>query len=716
MFCPGHFFVQIRNCCAKFSQIAGSLTRAPRNGYGYRVAFFRFPLGWVLLLPLLLPGAAWSREEASRRALETARRDELVRLLGERNLPFEERSLFTEYGGFGTSLHIRFPKAGAEKSFILALPLSKKGDPGTLLPFGFEAALEFAGKMREEAFDGEWGLVFLGDEEGDLPSPEEERGPLGLRDLYDTLEDPEHTCIIYVDWFEPPGKIRVYHGIAGELSPRGLTAPFAAVCEAQGVPYTFAVPYNSLYRLGLCGGPGALDFALDRNIPALFLGAEPGGPPLDTGEAADLLTAYARSAGLTGEQPDSRYTLVSYRGRSFFVSETATVVLLLLGALFCNLIFVIYSLAYRSRFSLRRRLFFPYLGILLLHFGVLYGALHGGRVVFPFLLRFFSGHPRLPGYGGLPLLLLAATALYLTLSLPLTRINKNRRRARLYGNGALVCFFLALLGGIAMDITLVPIFLWALLMGLAGAFIRNPVVVFLTALLAYPQIPGAFVALGGAENAVPPGLLRAGNPLPPLPVALSLFPLLLLFMRGVCLLRRRKKPLPWFISLIPRLLFLAAALTAMAVYSYQVGKIPLPERITRQVEEGPEEAGILQPEILDQVILGQRIITLTLRAAGSPVRFDLTLEAEKDGALPLIHAASMPFSYGKDGRSLRFSLGEGPPNPWSTEISLSPDFSGLLHIGAWYTPGGEPADLVPPLGETEILEARTTLPIASGSP
>jgi hypothetical protein len=307
------------------------------------VAFFRFPPGWVLLLLLLLPGIARSQEGGfvSRRALETARRDELVRLLREQNIPFEERSLFTEYGGFGTSLHIRFPRAGAEKSFILALPLSKKGDPGTLLPFGFEAALAFAAKMRETAFDGEWGLVFLGDEEGDLPYEEGDRGPLGLRDLYDNLDDPEHTYLLYVDWFEPPGKIRIHHGISGDLSPRGLTAPFTAACEARGIPYSFAIPYNSLYRLGISEGPGALTFALSRNIPALFLGAYPEGPPLDAGTAADLLAAYARTASLTGEQPDTRYTLFFNRGRSFFVSETATVVLLLLGALFSNFIFVI---------------------------------------------------------------------------------------------------------------------------------------------------------------------------------------------------------------------------------------------------------------------------------------------------------------------------------------------------------------------------------------
>jgi hypothetical protein len=311
-------------------------------------------------------------------------------------------------------------------------------------------------------------------------------------------------------------------------------------------------------------------------------------------------------------------------------------------------------------------------------------------------------------------LLLAAAAFYLTLTLPLTRIKKNRRRARLYGNGALVCFFFALLGGTALDITLVPIFIWALLMGLAGTFIRNAGVVFLAALLAYPGIPGAFLALRAAESALLPTLLQPGSPLPPLPAALSLFPLLLLLMRGACLVRRHKKPLPWFLSLIPRLVFLASALAAMTVYSCQAGKMPREDRISRTVEEGPETGGILRTEIRDRVVLGRRLISITLEAAGSPVRFDLALET--DGAPPLIHAAPMPFSYGGDGRSLHFTLGEGPPNPWSTEIALSPDFSGLLRIGAWYMPGGEPAEIIPPLGERETLGVFKTVPIASGSP
>jgi hypothetical protein len=687
------------------------------------IPFRLFP--WLTLLFVLLPGAVRAQEggAVSNRALERERRAGLVRLLEERNIAFEERSLFAEYGGFGTSVHIRFPAAeeGASRSFILALPLSKRGDPGTPLPFGFEAALGFIEKMGEQPYDGEWGVVFLGDEYRELPPEDEDGSPLGLLDLYDRLDDPEHTYLVYLDLFEPPGGIRIHHGISGDLSPLGLTAPFTAACDARGIPYDFAYSYNGLYRLGLARGPELLDFALTRGMPAIMLSAGPAGGtrPLDPEAAAELLAAYARSARIPGEQPDTRYTLFYYLGRAFYLPETATVVLLCLGTLFLNAVVLIYSLAYRPRFTLRRKLVFPYMGMLVLHFFALYGALYGVELCFSFLLGRLSVDPRRPFYWGPALLILTGITLYFLVSLPFTRIKKNRRRARLYGNGALVWFFLALLAGTALDITLVPIFIWALLMGIAGAFIKVPQLVFLAALLVFPRIPGAFLSLRGTGTAALSMLISSGNPLLPIPAAISLFPLLLLFMRSLCLFRRGKKPLPWKRALILRLCFFAASAGALVFYGYNLAKLPPGEPVRRTLEEGPGEEGILRPEVRERVAFERRIVDITLAAEGSPLRFDLFLEPGEGNPPPVIYGAAMPFSYGRDGSSLRFTLGEGPPNPFNTEIVLSPDFSGVLRVEAWYMRGEEAAEgPVPPAEEGyDILRVIKTLPIASsGSP
>jgi hypothetical protein len=674
----------------------------------------------LILFFLLLPGLARAQEgePLTARALETARRAELTALLRERGIAFEERPLFADYGGFGTSLLVRLPAPPAEEtggsSFILAVPLSKKADPGTLLPFGFEAALEFMAKMGEQGFNGEVGIAFLADEHRELPRKTGENLPLGLLDIYDNLDDPEHTNLLYLDLFEPPKKLLIHHGAAGTLSPRGLTSPFTAACEARAVPYGFAVSYNGLYRLGLAGEQEALSFALNRDMPALLLSADTSaaGPPLEAAAVAALLADYARSAAITDELPDTRYTLLYYGGKSFFLSETATVILLLLGAAFFNGIFMIYSLAYRPRFSLRRKLFFPYAALLLIHFGILYAALYGVELFFSLLLRALPVSPETPYYWGPVLLILTGTALYFVLTLPLKRIRKNIRRARLYGNGALVWFFLALLTGAALDITMVPIFIWALIMGIPGAFIRRPALAYLSALLVFPRIPGAFLALQGASSAALPALIRSGSPLLPLPVAVSLFPVLLLCMRGAALSRAQKKLPPRSRALIPRLCIFAAAAAALVWYGNSLSKIPGREQVRRTLIEGPEEGGILRGEIRDRVLAERRIMGITLTAPGNPTRFDLSLEAEEGEAPPLIYAASMPFTAGEN--SLQFTLGEGPPNPFSTEIALPQEFSGTLRAEAWYTRWEAGLDgEAPPPGADYLLRVVKTLPLSS---
>jgi hypothetical protein len=108
--------------------------------------------------------------------------------------------------------------------------------------------------------------------------------------------------------------------------------------------------------------------------------------------------------------------------------------------------------------------------------------------------------------------------------------------------------------------------------------------------------------------------------------------------------------------------------------------------------------------VTSQVLLERRILDITLKAPGTPVRFELYLEGA-DGtsaeasapvpgaglspAIPMIYAAPMPFRFIADennpGRdAVEFLLGEYPGNPFNTEILLPVDFSGYLRIQAVY--------------------------------
>jgi hypothetical protein len=97
-------------------------------------------------------------------------------------------------------------------------------------------------------------------------------------------------------------------------------------------------------------------------------------------------------------------------------------------------------------------------------------------------------------------------------------------------------------------------------------------------------------------------------------------------------------------------------------------------------------------DVLDRVFLERRTLNITLEAPGNPVRFNLFLEGVPGGEAPLIYSAPMPFRYLEKplspGRSLvEFVLGEGPPNPFVTEIVLPIGFAGLLRAEALYVEG-----------------------------
>jgi hypothetical protein len=58
--------------------------------------------------------------------------------------------------------------------------------------------------------------------------------------------------------------------------------------------------------------------------------------------------------------------------------------------------------------------------------------------------------------------------------------------------------------------------------------------------------------------------------------------------------------------------------------------------------------------------------------------------------MPVIYSAPMPFRYIEDSpsrSSIEFILGEGPPNPFATEIVLPANFAGFLRAEALYIQG-----------------------------
>jgi hypothetical protein len=223
------------------------------------------PLGpYLLIFSLFFAPALFSEEaeEPGGSGFEAVRRERLIRRLTREGIPFEERPLFAGYGGFGSSLFVRIPaRAGSDPEaaeFVLALPLSTSDDPGEGVPWGIEGGLRFIRTLMERGTDREVTVAFLGDEYSLLPRDIRRQSHTGLRDLISLRSHPENTVLLYLDSYESPETLILHHGGGKILAPLQILEAFHRICTLRGIPYTFAVRSNVLYKLDLLSGPPAL--------------------------------------------------------------------------------------------------------------------------------------------------------------------------------------------------------------------------------------------------------------------------------------------------------------------------------------------------------------------------------------------------------------------------------------------------------------------------
>jgi hypothetical protein len=688
-------------------------------------------LFFLLLFPLyVLKAQETGMSEPG--TIETARREELIRILGERAIPFEEHALFTEYGGFGASIHIFIPPAdGAVPDgihFILAVPLSGdregSGAPGKL-PFHFEAALAFIEKVRSGETGMNMRIVFLGDEVPRLPREFQKRTHTGLEELYDTLDSPEDTVLWYLNMVDPPRIITIHHGTANTIAPLSILRSLPDLCKKNHIPYRFAVRFNELYKLRLIDGPSALQFAQNREINALYISgdedpfsravfpsAPSSGEPIGAEEFAAMLGGYTASLQVSGENLDYHFTSIHLMGKTFFVSEPLTVVVLVLTAALFFFILLIYSILYRHILIIQWQIFIRRSWMLLIFLAFLMITLQGGGIFISFLLdRFHIPQPS-GAYGGAMLKLLIAMVLFSFLN-PLTELMKIPRKGNYYGSAAVILVTLGVFIAVFLDITLIPLFLWAFLFIFLGASIKIPFLVYLSALFTPIQAVVAFMNILSAGNNRLAEIIRSNSFFVSFYFAVILLPFMLIFKRGTVLSRKGKPPRPLAVQLIPRLVLLAGSLGSIFFYINYTARQPQAEPVRRTIVETSEERGILNIRSREINFLERRITEVNLEARGNPIRFDMYLDTGGSGTLPVIYSAPMPFELSEGRDSIEFILGEGPPNPFSTEIVIPLNFTGFLRVEALYTGWDGTIDtLPPPENDDYVLRVIRSIPIS----
>jgi hypothetical protein len=687
------------------------------------------PIGlFLLLIFFLFPWGVFSQDiyipetGPVKTGGEASHRGELIRRLSEAGIPFEVRPLFTEYGGFGSSVYVDIsPETETEGGlFILAVPLSSGENSEAGLPYGLKTALALIQKARERNLTRKILVAFLGDEQSRLPPDQRRNAHTGLEDLLARQGNPENTALVYADFYAPPEKLVIHHGGHRNLTPLNLLQPIPGLCDFYKAPFTFAVKSNELYKLGFVDGPLALRSSLAAGIPSWYLGGtrdDPGEAPEKSIPAellGELLLEYGCSLNFLTENLDYHYLIFQNFGKTVFFPELTTVIILWSFNALGLLIFLIYSIVLRKALIIQWKIFFRYFPVILILFAVLFLTLQGSELFFGLLLNGFFLPWDKTYYGGIFFILATALILFSLID-PLFDRLKIPRKANFYGNAAIILTILGNLIAMFLDITFIPVFIWAFLFTVLAAFIPFSPPLYGISFIIPLQTAAILITSMEGANAGFPVLNYSNRVWLILFIAVTSFPSVLIFKRASVLSRGQKKRQPRFLKPVSQFILLAACMGALTLYVYNRSKDPAITPVRRVIADTPDNPAVLAVTLTDRSFLTRRILEMTIYAPAEPVRFDLYLDSES-GPQP-VYAAPMPFSIKETENSprkstLEFILGENPPNPFTTNMVLPLNFSGSLRVEALYTRYDPSLDTgPPPEGDDYVLRVTRTIPI-----
>ena len=501
---------------------------------------------------------------------------DFTRLLEEGGIFFERGSLFSS-SGEGTaeedfSLLIPFSgsagtgplreddSAGAAPLLIAAFPLrggEKPGEEGPRQPYRFRLAMALAEGLRirqaaEQGPAGDLLIAFLG--EADIRQYQESGGrSAGELSAYGgIIREPENTVFWFFDLEEAPRSIIIHHGTARTIAPLESLKALGGLLQSLRIPYKFAVPFNELYKLGLAGGPRILHFTQAQGMRALFFSGVPApedGRGAITGEAlGELILSFAASLESPGENQDYHYLIIAFRGRTVFLSQGRTALILFLVTAVFFLGFLLYRIS-RPVPPARIRLFFRCFWTIPLFFLLLFVSLEAAGLAASFLAGQETRILLIYGWAAWKLLL--GLGLFALISIPLGGY-LIPRRAVFYGHNALLLVILDVFIAAWADICFIPFFTGAFMLVFLGSRITSAIPVSLCAVSApfYGFTAGILSILSGYGGLGT--FLLSSRPAPTALMILVVLPFVLLFKRAINLHRREKAPLlrrllPFFI-------------------------------------------------------------------------------------------------------------------------------------------------------------------------
>ena len=628
--------------------------------------------------------------------------DRVINTLGD--IPFERRTLLADYGGFGSSILVRGGIAEPEKAaltFVVAVPLNAEFAVNTALSIVKKLPLGGGASIL---------VAFLGDEQNSLPDDMGGISNKGLRDLLTVADMPENWVLCYIDIDAAPDNLTILHGINGYVAPLEIIKPLPKIFKSRGIPWSFRIRYNEIYKLGLVKGPDALFVAWDSEINGFVLSGTPRRKTFDNvplrkfipsvnaisaEDLADCLLDYARDMHTQVIKGDRHYSYFTPPwGSAFFLDAGITVALLLVIVGLAFLFFLVYSSRYNANLLFNIRLFFKFIWFFLILLPLMVISVKIAGYLYSLILGVLNpdifNAPGSLNYAGAGLTALLAFLLFILPSPALDYI-RFPRKTRFYEVSAVIFISIGLFSAAFLDFSYVPVFLWAFIFVFIGAFIDNAAVVFICIVM-IPLI--AFDALFNiietdsniiAELVISSSWATLENWLAALIIALFTLPLFLLIKRVSILLQKSKirDPDVKFYHRKRLIVFTASIVIVIAAMVLQILKIPEKTPYDRRVLIAGGGSG-MELELNSITFQDSIIITARLAAGGIPVRFDVSIESVNGGILMPVYSAPVPFDRDDDGKKIIFALGEHPPNPLTMEIVVPQNFEGLLSASAIY--------------------------------
>jgi hypothetical protein len=317
------------------------------------------------------------------RTAETQAYDEIVRILGEKNITFREQSLMPDYGAFGMSIEALFPArsgsggggTGTKTLFVLALPITSAGgkpaSSNEKLSWGHELAFKFIDIILAEPPPFDTLIYFAGDNwpavSADIAYPY-----AGLQALFNQLENREDVILMYCDFPAPPDTIQIVKGKGQTAAPLALVEPFFKICAEHDAPCFF----NTI-DAGFYTGFDNFEAAVysGGNTPA-WLNIPRNEEKIPAGEAAVIVYEYAADImqnEIDVENTDRNYAHIGFNRKNIFISEYTLVLLTLFAS--TALCFLCLLLFYASKSRIKRLVISVFalgLFISLITFAILY--------------------------------------------------------------------------------------------------------------------------------------------------------------------------------------------------------------------------------------------------------------------------------------------------------------------------------------------------------